>query len=81
MFGFEGGDSMDKSMADHQEQDELPGLANFSAHKDVFSYLTENHYIKSDTFEVINIILSYKLELAIGIFADPDLTEEDKDHF
>ena len=63
-------------MADHQEQDELPGLANFSAHKDIFSHLTEYHFIETNSFEVINIILSYKLELAVGIITNSNLKEE-----
>lgn len=57
-------------MAEHQEQEEIPGLANFSAHKDIFNHLTEYHYIETNLFEVINIILSYKLELAVGIFSN-----------
>ena len=57
-------------MAEHQEQEEIPGLANFSAHKDIFNHLTEYHYIETNLFEVINIILSYKLELIVGIFSN-----------
>ena len=66
---------MDKSMAVHQDQKELTGLANFSAHQDIFSHLTEHHYIETNSFDVVNLIVSYKLELAVGIFTDANLKE------
>ena len=72
---------MNKFMAEHQDQEELVGLGNFSTYSDIFSRLTEYHIIETFSFEVVNLVLSYKLDLAIGIFTNPNLKEGAQDNF
>lgn len=47
----------------------------------MFESLTESHYVETDEFEVVNLIVSYKLELVIGLVTKRGAEEDAQDHF
>ena len=58
---------------------DLDGLDQFKQHKDIFSHLTEKHKVRTEGFDVINIIITYDSKYAVAIVNDTE--SGDVDHF